>query len=661
MKPVKSKRGYDMCGFVGIYKERGTEIKTDIINKMTDVQAHRGPDDRGLRYFSINKGISKEAIVNENGLEGAVGFNRLSIVDLSSRGHQPMTINKSRIILVFNGEIYNALTYRKKLIRQGVNFSSETDTEVIIRLYEKYGFAKLLEKLNGMFAISIIDLQKGVIYIARDRLGIKPLYYYYKDGLLLFSSEVKSFLFHPRFHGELNYKNLDEFLIFRHIADAETLLKDVYRVCPGGYLLYNKKSLKKRKYWSVENNKQLPPDSPEISERIIKKLNKAISMRLMSDVNIGVSLSGGIDSSLVAAEAARQEQLDSFSIIFNNQEYSEEKWIDKVAEKVNINPHKYNVNPHYFTDNFAKATWHLDNPLTNASSLAYLYLCEKASSKIKVLLTGEGSDEVFAGYRRYPISMFLDKYSAIEQILIRLPLLKDKFLHRYNRFNNKYVDKYTRFILVTSFMSCNFLEKIKPDSIKRIDRIIEKRKTFFLDSEHSFIEQCLNYDLKTYLPPILNHQDKIAMANSVESRTPFLDHELIEMVKGLPIDYLVKSAIKGRTFLNSKIILKKYAASLFGNKFAYRTKIGFFVPFKEFIFSSHFKDYIEDLILPSIKKRGIFNYPYLLKSWRQLSAGEDQLITNLWRVFAFECWAQLFLDNNYDSQFKGVNINEYST
>ena len=402
-----------MCGITGYIHLNNKSIKdSSVILNMLNVQKHRGPDDSGIRAFNLRSGQSlklpliKPYPVNE-GFEGVLGFNRLSILDLSSRGHQPMVSPDNKIILTLNGEIYNAFDYKEELEKSGFSFKSRTDTEIVLALYLKYGFEEMLSRLNGMFAIVIVDLVKKKILVTRDRFGIKPMYYIFNSKIFAFSSELKSFKYLNGFNFELEEDRLDEFLLFRNNLNG-TLFKEVQTLTPGTYLSFNhEKGLVKNQYFNINNytrSSEITGDLDSYVEMLESSLSKSVTRQLVSDVKLGCQLSGGIDSSLVAWLANRNSEKNNFesvSIIFNDQRFSEEEYINRVTDRLGIISHKFLLDGDDFFDKIESATWHLETPINHPNTTAIYLLSQKAKDYVTVLLSGEGADEIFGGYGRF--------------------------------------------------------------------------------------------------------------------------------------------------------------------------------------------------------------------------------------------------------------------
>jgi len=641
-----------MCGFVGLIYSNNN-IKSDInsIVNMNNAINHRGPDDDGIVLFSFKNKKFRE--INQSNLqeipnifEGAIGFKRLSIIDLSRNGHQPMIDKENNIILTLNGEIYNAFDYRDFLISKGFKFRSRTDTEILLYMYEFFGLEGMLERINGMFALCIIDLNKNSIILARDRMGIKPLYYYKNDNVFMFSSEVKSFLFNKNFKPELEESNIDENIKFGYISGTETLLKNVYCVEPGQYMVIANNSIKKHFYWDIYNeNKSNEIGLKQATELIENEIQKSLRLRLMSDVKIGCQLSGGIDSSLVTlitANNLKDYDLNTISVLFDDEKYSEEKWIDKVSNLSNVINHKYTLTKDYFTEKFKAATWHFDFPIAIPNCIGIYLLAEKAKKYFTVFLSGEGADEMFGGYSRFHGGKILDN-KLYASILKNTPYL-NKYLNSWyvSSYGNEDFNATDWFITTTTHLSMKTLKRMKKDI--DLQKSMSKRRKIFDEGKGDFIKKAQRYELKTWLVDLLMRQDKMTMANSVENRVPFLDHNLVNISRKLPTKFLARSLI--RTTKNTKIILKKIAEKHFGKDFAYRPKSGFQLPLKNFYSYNIFKSWIFDSIIPGIKTRGLFNHQLIPENFNNLSSLKYEQIQMLWTLISFEVWAQLFLDKN---------------
>ena len=644
-----------MCGIVGYINVNNDVIKdTSRIIPMLKVQKHRGPDDSGIRLFSLDSCDSAEMGFEEpaavDGLfEGVLGFNRLSILDLSANGHQPMLSPDGKVILAFNGEIYNAFDYKQELEEWGYEFKSKTDTEVILALYLKYGFEQMLLRLNGMFGIVIADLRKQELYIARDRFGIKPMYYVCNDNVLAFSSELKSFKYIDGFNYKLNDSKLDEYLLFRNNVSG-TLYDGIDSLQPGKYLVYSKRNgLNIKTFFDVNDYKRNNQDSDNLGstkENLQKWLGDSVQSQLMSDVKLGCQLSGGIDSSLVtwlANHKSDKGNFESVSIVFDDQRFSEEKYIDIVRDKLGMTSHKFLLDSGYYFDQYEKATWHLESPLNHPNTIGIYKLSQRAKDYVTVLLSGEGADEVFGGYSR-----FYD---------VSFPFRLKKLLREVKK-NRKdvntllnYFRQDLRSVMPTAFMQPRLAESVY--SSFNFNSAVKERVDLYAQLNGSVFDKQVKYEMKTYLPDLLIRQDKMSMAHSIENRVPFLDNVLVENSFNIPEKQLMIKANSGKRN-TEKYLLKKMGEDVFGNGFAFRDKMGFGIPVREFFTEDKFNQYLNDKILVGVKNRGIFNYNKVaswLSNIKQLRYDE---LEALWVIVSFETWAIKYLDNeDWNTSYTG--------
>lgn len=616
-----------MCGIVGFFN-KNTYVDEKPIYKMIDLIRHRGPNDEGLEILNMYNG-SHNVIA---------GFVRLSIRDLSMNGHQPMYNDDKSIMITFNGEIYNADELREQLINEGIKFRSRCDTEVILKLYEKIGLEKTLEKLNGMFGIALFDLNKDCIYLIRDRLGEKPLYYYNQTDIFMYASEYKAFYANPDFKPQLNENSIDEYCLYRYVSDNETLLKGVYCVRPGHYIAINSKGMEEKRYYNIPAynvNKTCVSDE-EFEQQIIK----SIKSRMVSDIEVGVQLSGGVDSSIAMYIANKDNgNMKSFSMIFDNERYSEEKYIKMALKKSGGDPYMYKMPKVGYLKALQNATWNLEAPVNHHGSVQLQYLCKNAQEKVNVILTGEGADELMGGYSWYPVSMYYDDKKFIWKIRTLFHKIK-KTSHMYWEDKSDFSDEEI-FMLSDSQTAPNLIEGLRPQLDYK--KVLEKRKKIYDSCNGERIEKKLNYEMKTFMVDLLMRQDKVSMSSSIECRVPFVDQDLIEYVrKNISTDDLVKKQSFGTSKQNTKLILKRLATKYFGKEFANRKKMGLPSPLNEYFYEEDFERYMNNVILPGIKNRGIFNYSYV----KECYDNRINLTNVVWRALTFEMWAMMYLDNN---------------
>lgn len=635
-----------MCGIAGFYNFDGKPADPRVLLRMTDIQRHRGPDDQGLRLFSLKQGHSVEYDRDtipppSAGFEGGVGFNRLSILDLSPQGHQPMANESSTVFIAFNGEVYNANDHRPMLQANGYRFRSRTDTEVILYLYEEHGIDGCLEQLNGMFAFLIVDLRKGELHLARDRLGVKPLYVATHDRVLMFSSEIKSFRQHPAFRAELDPAHVDEYLTFRHCAGDRTLLRGVRQLRPGHRLRIEPDHVTEHRYWSI-------PDGPPRTDlsyadavsHLENILLRGVQRQMISDVKTGCQLSGGIDSSLITLLAKLHvgRNIDAFSIVLNDPQFSEEPWIDAAAARANAAGHKFLLSEQNAINTLSIATWHMDQPISMPNAVGIYLLAQAAKPFCTVLLSGEGADELFGGYDRFCFAAARPGLLRWLPIVRKLPYAGIRFARAFGAGSDG--DSIASFITSTAFVPPRRLAEIRPES--RVRDVLAYRRGIFEDGRGSFLSNCLKYEMQTYMVDLLIRQDKMTMAHGVENRVPYLDNEIVDFVRTLPASYLVSPAWRNAPtrMRATKRLLKSLACRYFDDRFVYRRKGGFSLPLLHYYRTPDFLRWMNDELLPGMEKRGVVQANVVRKWW---NAGQPSAwdVEQLWTCIAFEIWARL--------------------
>jgi len=639
-----------MCGIAG-YINRSAQPLTDsfCILEMLKIQKHRGPDDSGARAFNLKTGVSVELEMGaphpiDQIFDGILGFNRLSILDLSQNGHQPMVSPDEQVLLTLNGEIYNAFDFKEELEKWGYRFKSTSDTEVVLALYLKYGFEGMLHRLNGMFAIVITDLSRGELYITRDRFGIKPMYYICNEKHFAFSSELKSFKYLDGFDYRLDTDKLDEFLLFRNTLKG-TLFSGIMSLDPGHYLMYRTdREPELIRYFNPDHYARTTESSgslAEYGEQMEEWLSKSVRSQLMSDVKLGCQLSGGVDSSLVTWLANRNSEKGSFesvSIVFKDQRFSEEKFIDRVSENLSITSHKFLLDSDYYLDHIGRATWHLEYPLNHPNTIGIYKLSQRARDYVTVLLSGEGADEVFGGYTRfYSLSYPYRTRRLLHQVKKNLghPMdLMDYFRQDY------------RSVMATAFMTPGMAGGLRSGFSKK--KATMARRSLYNSLEGSLFDRQVKYEMMAYLPDLLIRQDKMSMAHSIENRVPFLDNEVVESAFTIPEKYLLlRESPEGKN--TEKYLLKKMTASTFGQDFAFRDKMGFGIPVREFFLNNRFSQYLNDVVSPGIKQREIFNHEPVLNWLSNVKKLKYNELEALWVLVSFEIWAGIYLDGNNEN------------
>lgn len=573
-----------------------------------------------------------------------VQFTNSSIGDYHYVGVVGNNVCKSDILITIVGAIYNAEELYMHIDAGQLDIAKKNDANLFLQLYQLYGFKKALRMLDGAFAISLLDFKRQVLYIARDRIGIKPIYYYRKNDIFLFASEYKAFYCHPQFKAELNEDAVSEYFIFRYPAGELTFLKDVFLVKPSTYLEITADKFSEHSYWELPRPNTNKLTFEENKKKLKDFISKSVSRRLKRDGSIGVQLSGGVDSSYIAA--IMREQIDgeikSYSIVMEDKNISEEEYIDVVNETQNLAPHKLLLDANVFLQNWERSTWFYESPLQHEGNVPLLQLNNEASREVSVLFCGDGADECMGGYNRFATIM---QYRNLRQ---RLCWCRNQLINfiKGRRFY-KSLDEY--FISLSQFLTNDEIMALRPDTYNRdIKRAYRNRKKI-ISSCHSVsgVHHYLEYEIATYLRDTLLRGDKMASASNLEMRAPLLMHELIEFLQTIPEKYLV-DLHKGYDY-NTKIILKSLCSDVFGVEFTYRKKVGLGVPMHTILNDKGVRTYVENHLLPGIKRRKIVDYNYVKSIWEQVptfTSNADTRIQVLWLAFSFEIWAQLYLDSN---------------
>ena len=633
-----------MCGIVGMLRFTQEPVTGDVLKGMCAAIAHRGPDDQGIY------------------IEGSVGLamRRLSIIDLAT-GHQPMCNEDGTMWIVFNGEIYNHSSLRKQLVSRGHQFRSQSDTETILHLYEDHG-RRCVEVLRGMFAFAIWDSKKRLLFVARDRLGIKPLYYYHASELFLFASEIKALLTYTGLRCEFQQAVLSEYLAFGYLSGDETFYKNVRKLMPGHWAEINERGdIVVEQYWDLP----LSGEATEHNEKYYvskyrELLEDAVRSHLMSDVPLGVFLSGGLDSSVVAALTThiRRAPIETFSVGYAEQTYSELPFARSVAEHLNSIHHEICLTRGEFFNALPQLIWHEDEPIAWPSSVALYFVARLAREHVKVVLTGEGSDETLGGYSRYAFTL---KNVAVDRIYRRLipgPLrrwlqevisesrLLGADLHRKlaHTFLARDGSSWSSFYFDNFF--CAFTESEQRELLSNevIEPLLQGRsyremEEYWQQSSGTLLRRLLYTDIKSYLVELLMKQDNMSMAASIESRVPFLDDELVEFVFRIPERLLVKG-------FSGKVVLKKAAEDLLPASIVHRTKMGFPTPWSQWLAGPQL-DGIENLISGRrCVDRGWLKPDVIKRLFQEHRAKIRDHSTRLWRLMNLELWFRVCMERD---------------
>jgi asparagine synthase (glutamine-hydrolysing) len=637
-----------MCGINGIAlsSRSGRRIDRDVVERMRDVITHRGPDDDGI-YVDEQVGL---------------GHRRLSIVDVAA-GHQPMTNEDGSLQITYNGEIYNHADFREELEAKGHVYQTHCDTETILHLYEEHG-EQCVNYLRGMFAFAIWDRRRKELFVARDRLGVKPLYYVHTaDGSLYFGSEIKTLLEASAVKPELNFRALPDYLANHAPSGEETLFVGVKRLLPGHTMLWRDGDLRVSRYWDVSFVKH--EDDGRSDKDYIAEWGElfrtSVRLRLMADVPLGMFLSGGIDSSAIAAVMSGMvsEPIKTFSVAFQEREANELEYARIVAQAFKTNHHEIVVSPEDFFTALPRLVWHEDEPLAHPSSVALYFVSLLASDHVKVVLTGEGSDELLAGYGRYRktiLNLALGaRYHSLAPSSVRRLLrrqlevmpgarLRQKLLRTFLAVSPDIETIYfDNFAVFTRAMQEELLTPETRERTGKIDPYAGVRNALAQTDAASLLDRLLYADIKTYLHELLMKQDQMSMATSIESRVPFLDHKLVEFTSGLP----ERLKLRGWT---TKYVLRQSMKGLLPDTILSRPKMGFPVPIGAW-FRGAYSSVIDEYVLSERSlARGIFSPDFVRGIVSRHRSGEDHS-ERLWALVNFEMWQRQFFDGEATRAF----------
>ena len=633
-----------MCGICGVFNfERRRDVQRAWLDDMNRQIVHRGPDDEG--FF----------------VSGNVGFamRRLSIIDLQT-GHQPISNEDGTIWLVYNGEIYNYKNLREGLRKRGHLFRTNSDSEVIVHLYEEYG-GNCVEHLRGMFAFVMWDERHRRLFAARDRVGIKPLYYRLTDTEFIFASEIKSIFEFPGVHRELNHAALPEYLAFGYISGEETLFSGIHTLCPGHWLEIDESGKASiHEYWDLRFNTAEEGHAESFYVQSYRALfEECVSAHLMSDVPLGIFLSGGLDSSAVAAVAAkvRRKPLQTFSVGYEEAAFTELPYARMVAEHIGSQHHEVIVSCEEFFDALPRLIWHEDKPITWPSSISLYFVARLAREHVVVVLTGEGSDETLAGYGRYPWTLWNARFDLIYRQFVPGPVrglvrnfisssalitanVNRKLLHTFfgrngDSWNSLYFDNFL----------CSFAQHDQQELLLNSNEHFPtdpyRNSTYFWErSSSNLLNRMLYADVKTYLVELLMKQDRMSMAASVESRVPFLDHVLVEFAASIPSRYLVRG-------LTGKHILKSAVRDLLPASIIDRRKMGFPTPWSVWLAGSK-SEWIERFLTESRSlERGLFKPEAVRTLLKEHRTRYRDHADRLWRLVNLEMWQRICVDGDY--------------
>ena len=637
-----------MCGICGkLNFDRQANVSPALVRAMADTIAHRGPDDEG--YF----------------IDGPVGlgFRRLAIIDLNT-GHQPLSNEDGTVWIVFNGEIYNYLELRDILQAKGHVFKTQTDTEVIVHLYEEFG-TNCVAQLRGMFAFAIWDGVRENLFIARDRVGIKPLYYWLSDKCVVFGSELKAILADPEVHPEVAPEMIDRFLTFYFVPGEETLLQNVYKLAPGSWMLVQDGKVTIHQYWNLLFE-PVPCSVPEAEAKLLALLDECVRMHMISDVPVGFLLSGGMDSTAMLGMAVGKtdRHLSTFTLGFSTPGLADERpYARLAAARFGSEHHEMSISAREFADFLPRFTWYMEEPVCEPQAVALYYVTRLAAQYVKVLISGEGGDEAFAGYPIYRNLLWLERLKTIlgplagvlSSIMSLINAVRPSHrLQKYGPlltrpFSSYY---YSRTSSPSRYFNARGAELYAHDFLPHVSREFSTAPiTRYMNdgAAQGIVNRMLYADTKTSLPDdLLLKADKMTMANSVELRVPFLDHKLLEFAASLPENMKVRG-------FATKYVAKEALRDKLPTEILRRKKVGFPVPYEAWM-RNELRDWVRDILLDRrTLNRGYFkkkSVEHLIDHDREFHIYSKEILS----LVSLELWHRSFADGSKDAVASPVPV-----
>lgn len=626
-----------MCGITGLIN-CGDEA---VLVKMTEILRHRGPDDEGMIWFPE--------------FHSGLGHTRLSIIDLTHAGHQPMCNDDRTLWITYNGELYNFRDIRKELEQKGYKFKSECDTEVVLKSYEEWGEGCLL-KFNGMFAFAIFDTKTNKLFAARDRIGVKPFYYFYDKDRFIFASEIKSILASEIVKAEPDYFALHT--PTRYQISPYTGFKNIFKLPPAHLLIFKDGNLTIRRYWNI-NSEEDDISLEEAEKNLDFLINDSVKKQMLSDVPVGLFLSGGLDSSIIASQMRKNtsQKIHAFTIKFSESDNKYEKSVDdsiyakQIAQKYDFNYYEFEIKPD-ICKLLEESVWFLDEPLSDPASInTYLISKTARDNGIIVLLNGMGGDEIFGGYRKHLACILADKYQKytpelcrklIEKFFTAMPVAssysgfkKLRWLKRFFSFAS--LPQYERYLVSDLSLSLEQYHSYFIDNNYYSDTYFyQSQKNSFSQNGLSYLtKMCLN-DTKVFLPEHnLTYSDKASMAAGVESRPPLTDHRIAEFMFTLKPEFRIKNR-------NQKYLLKKVASKYLPANIVKRPKAPFGSPLRAWI-KGQLKEMIDDILSEeSLKKRKLYNIQYIRQLINDDRKGKSDNAHIIWTLLTDELWFRKF-------------------
>src|SRR5579872_2041795 len=644
-----------MCGISGVVNCGNKEV----LGRMTHVQAHRGPDDSGCweRRFPDGSYIG-------------LGSRRLAILDLSADGHMPMCNEDGTVWITYNGEIYNFAELRRDLRAKGHRFVSNTDTEVVIHLYEQEG-ADCLHRLKGMFAFAICDLRSGCpeLFLARDHFGIKPFYYAHRGRKLVFASEIKAILQVSEIKAEIDYESLHQYLTFLWVPDPKTMFRGIYKLPAGHCATFRNGELKVRQYWDLSfpgADASYPRSEADLADEVRQRIRHSVEQQMVSDVPIGAFLSAGLDSSCIVAmmRGATNQTVRTYTITFPRKYRIGETTLDdpevpaRLARHLGCENHQIVVEPDVAAL-LPRLTWHMDEPTADPALITAYLVCQEARKQATVLLSGVGGDEVFAGYRKHAAHRWSRAYRqlpggmryAIKSMLDLLPSLRGTALKGSVRLAKKMARSASLEPEENFIRNCTYFDDEQKETLysaevqnhlRGFDPAIVHRSRFQSIRDADFLNQMLYLDTKIFMTSLnLNYNDKMSMASSIEVRVPFLDRELAEFVAwNVPPGLKLKGAMRPTT----KYILRRAMQDVLPREVLQQPKAGFAAPV-DYWLANDLRDMVDDLLSPSrVQERGLFRPETVRRFVEEHRSGRRDWSLQLWQFLTLELWMQMFLD-----------------
>lgn len=626
-----------MCGIAGFLNLQAQPTKScDSLDRMLGSIAHRGPDDQG-------KLIDREL---------QMGMQRLSIIDLAD-GHQPIFDESGRYAVIFNGEIYNYRELRKELLARGHILKTHSDTEVIVHLYEEYGH-RCLTYLRGMFAIAVWDNQLRTLFLARDRIGEKPLYYTQPTGFFIFASEIKSLLQHRAVTPNPNLQAISSYLSLKYTPAPQTMFAGIHSLPPGHYLVVSSAGVSIERYWDLpfsdsEDIRSSAKSDANYAEELLSLLRESVRLRLRSDVPFGAFLSGGLDSSTIVALMAQElnDPVNTFSVGFDGAGSNDElPYARLVAQQFGCKHHTLKITSDDFLRYADTVLWHLDQPIADQATIATFLVSKLASQHVKMVLTGEGGDELFAGYARYRGDQFaallrwmpkpLSK--CLRSISNQLPGLRRAKIAINALTQPDEATRFANWFPMFSDDAKQILLSSQNETVRAGEASIFSSHLSNCKSADS-LSRMLYVDSKLWLPDyLLLRGDKLTMANSLEARIPLLDHKIVEFAAGLPNHLKLHGS-------NRKVLLRHVASNLLPAQIINRPKQGFPIPIERWL-QAEARPLMQDMLSnKSIESRGLLNAKYVEQLVTQHLSGYADHSTQLWGLISLEMWFRKFIDS----------------